>query len=340
LYVNKVRGTDGSGAPTAVAATLELGRGQDNDYNLKGWLDEVRISNIERNSSWINATYNNVNDISSFLTFDSEEIKNVAPDLSNPSPADGATGQEFNPPLSITANDINANLLNVSFWTNASGAWQRLGGYHEGYNGTYNDANASDMNSYNTTYYWSVNCSDATTWTNTTYSFTTKEIHTYIMNSANDNKAYKGDTLTWNTFPAGGEFSSSDYDAIDEDDDNYLSEIPGGPGAWRFHRFNFTIEENDDDIIDITVEWKGYAVQSGTYNQYLLWYNVHAGEWGSGDSSTTAGKDTLTKTWTSTFEGGCLDNGILQVAAIPGPSLDYGAELRSYYIVVNVTYIP
>jgi hypothetical protein len=142
-------------------------------YFVNGTIDEVRISNIARNASWINATFNNANDSATYITFGSQEIKNEAPALSNPSPSDGVTGQSLNPTLSITVNDTNIDQLNISFWTNASGSWQQLGGYHEGYNGTYSDSNATNMNTYGTTYYWSANVTDNVLWTNETYSFTT-----------------------------------------------------------------------------------------------------------------------------------------------------------------------
>jgi len=75
----------------------------------------------------------------------------------------------------VMVNDSNADLMNISFWTNASGTWQRIGGWHTGYNNTYIDTNATSMNQYNTIYYWSVNATDDELWTNTTYSFSTND---------------------------------------------------------------------------------------------------------------------------------------------------------------------
>lgn len=95
--------------------------------------------------------------------------------LTSPSPANSSINQPLNPTLSIAANHSLGGLMNISFWTNAGGSWQRLGDYHEGYNGTYVDTNATDMDEYDTLYYWSVNCTDGTYWKNETYHFTTLE---------------------------------------------------------------------------------------------------------------------------------------------------------------------
>ena len=52
-------------------------------YDWQGSIDEVQISNIVRNSSWINACYQNQNDIASFLTIDNEQNKNVGINWTN-----------------------------------------------------------------------------------------------------------------------------------------------------------------------------------------------------------------------------------------------------------------
>jgi MSHA biogenesis protein MshQ len=77
LYVNRVKGTDDNGAPTAVGGNLELGRGQSDSYNLKGWLDEVRISKIARSVGWINTSYQNMNDPTTFTNLGTEEQRNL-----------------------------------------------------------------------------------------------------------------------------------------------------------------------------------------------------------------------------------------------------------------------
>ena len=77
-----------------------------------------------------------------------------------------------NPMLSIYASDTNSDLMNISFRTNAGGTWQTITSYSNVGNGPRN-ASPVNMDSYNTLYWWSANCSDGTGWTNMTYSFTT-----------------------------------------------------------------------------------------------------------------------------------------------------------------------
>jgi hypothetical protein len=145
----------------------------------EGILDELRISNAIRNASWITTSYNTMNDSANFTTFCKQEAQNVAPELSSPSPADGATGQNTNPQLSITVNDTNANAMDVYFLTNATGSWTTIDSNLSVYNGTYSQT-PSNMYSWGTKYYWSANVTDGKLWTNHTYSFTTI-VYNYVI---------------------------------------------------------------------------------------------------------------------------------------------------------------
>ena len=148
--------------------------------------DDIRISNIARSSSWINASFRNMNDSSSFIEFGDHETRNVAPTISSPSPADGAGEQTINPTLSITIGDGNNDAINVTFRTNASGTWSDIGSNNTVYNGTYSQT-PSNMNSYNKKYWWSANCTDGVLWANSTYNFTTNALPVLsIPNPANE----------------------------------------------------------------------------------------------------------------------------------------------------------
>jgi len=99
---------------------------------------------------------------------------NTAPTVSNPSPSDGATGLDLNPDLTFTVNDSDNDSMDIYVRTNASGSWQTLA-YNTGQpSGTYTVTNNTVFNSYNTKYWWSVNVTDGTAWTNVTYTFTTR----------------------------------------------------------------------------------------------------------------------------------------------------------------------
>ena len=167
-------------SPTSVPSTssdLHIGILNANYGN--GWagiIDEVRISNIIRNSSWMTTTYNTVVNTSTFISLGSEEYG--APIVSTPIPSDGFTGISV-PPTSfnITISDLQGDNMNITWRTNASGYWVTFnvtdgGGSGVG-DGTYSATNTSWVTSHSTKYWWSVNVSDDTIWTNETYSFTT-----------------------------------------------------------------------------------------------------------------------------------------------------------------------
>ena len=156
---------------------MESGNAVDDFFN--GTIDEARISTINRNESWINASYHNQNRTTGFIEFGQQETQNVAPIQSNPVPSDGATYQLPNPTLSISVNDTNANLMNVTFRTNASGSWQTIGYNASSPNGTYSQT-PTDMNQWGTKYWWSANVTDGALWNNHTYNFTTKTFNNVI----------------------------------------------------------------------------------------------------------------------------------------------------------------
>ncbi|RLI68911.1 hypothetical protein DRO91_08370, partial [Candidatus Heimdallarchaeota archaeon] len=173
---------DGNGGYEDNITTTNIGD-SDNATSLvdefDGKIDELRVSNIVRNASWINATYNTINSPSAFIEFGPQETQNVAPTQSNPVPSDGATYQNLNPTLSITVNDTDANLMNVTFRTNASGSWQTIGYNASSPNGTYSQT-PTNMNQWGTKYWWSVNVTDGDLWSNHTYNFTTKTFNNVI----------------------------------------------------------------------------------------------------------------------------------------------------------------
>ncbi len=90
LFVNGVEQTNVSSftsSPVTTSAVLELGRYTEQNY-FQGIIDEVRISNIYRDSSWIVTEYNNQNDPTNFLVFGPEEggqnLPPYAPEIDGP----------------------------------------------------------------------------------------------------------------------------------------------------------------------------------------------------------------------------------------------------------------
>jgi hypothetical protein len=155
---------------------LNFGRSPyDTSRLFDGTIDEIRISNVARNESWIQTSYNTVQNQSIFITFGDEE--SAAPVVSDPFPSDG---DELVPTIpsyfQITVTDPNTERLNITWRTNQSGVWETFtitNGSGTGVeDGTYQVTNTTWVTTYDQPYYWSVNVTDGTHWTNETYAFT------------------------------------------------------------------------------------------------------------------------------------------------------------------------
>lgn len=140
-----------------------------------GSIDEIRISSVARNTSWIQTTYNSILNQSLFINLDKEE--SAAPFLSNPSPSNGDIHVTDTPGFfEITVFDPNPDLLNIRWRTNQSGIWETFNitnGTGSGVvDGTYQVTNTTWVSCYDKMYWWSVNVTDGVHWTNETYTFT------------------------------------------------------------------------------------------------------------------------------------------------------------------------
>lgn len=101
-----------------------------------------------------------------------------APMISDPYPADGATGVPFNPTLHITVTDGDGDLMDITWYTNVSGTWQILGVNNSVGNGTY-FMPTSDFDDPLHTYYWNVSVTDGVfTVSSPAYHFTTQSTNT------------------------------------------------------------------------------------------------------------------------------------------------------------------
>ncbi len=157
--------TNASGSWTTIGSNTSIHNGtyrqQTNDMD--SYLTMYWWSiNLTDGSSWTNETY----------TFTTKG--NDAPIQSNPSPTNGATAVALNPTLKITISDDGSDELTLYFRKNASGNWDTLQAYEGKSSGTYS-VSSTDMNSYETKYWWSVNLTDGVNWNNKTYRFTTRQ---------------------------------------------------------------------------------------------------------------------------------------------------------------------
>ncbi|HWR27515.1 MAG TPA: DUF2341 domain-containing protein, partial [Candidatus Thermoplasmatota archaeon] len=144
-------------------------------YPFNGVIDEVRISKIDRSSEWLNTCYNNQYNPFGFSALGTEESKSGVPSLSSETPLNNAVGQPLNPVLAVTVTDLQGDLMDILFRTNASGSWQTIGEYTSVGSGRYSQG-STNMNQYLTRYWWSLNVTDqgSHTWKNKTYVFSTK----------------------------------------------------------------------------------------------------------------------------------------------------------------------
>ena len=93
--------------------------------------------------------------------------------LKDEQPARNSIYIGYNPNLSVHIENLQDELMDITFRTNASGAWQDIVKYTGVSDGNYSIV-PIDMYEPETTYWWSVNVTDRmNTWNNHTYKFTT-----------------------------------------------------------------------------------------------------------------------------------------------------------------------
>jgi len=97
-----------------------------------------------------------------------------APTQSGEVPANSSIGISLTLDLYVLCSDDDADNMNATWWSNSSSSWVQFASnwtsFPSGTNITQSNSNFSVRN---TTYWWSVNLTDGTYWTNNTYHFTT-----------------------------------------------------------------------------------------------------------------------------------------------------------------------
>ena len=91
-----------------------------------GQIDEVQISKVARNASWIKTSYNTMNSPSTFISVGKEEVR-AKIIVSDPYPPDGAINVELNPTMSIYVNHYLGYPMNITWKWNNSGSWDVFG---------------------------------------------------------------------------------------------------------------------------------------------------------------------------------------------------------------------
>ena len=174
LYVNGAEVGSGTVPDEIINNYANLGIGNENDGGQPwdGFLDEIRVSQIARNNSWIATSFNSMNDPSTFYSIGEEVIIPHEPVISNPYPADGAMD------ISITISELSFNIsdpqedqMDYTVETSPDIGSDSGSGV---YDGRYS-VSISGLD-YSTEYNWFVNVTDSDDgkgWTNETFTFTT-----------------------------------------------------------------------------------------------------------------------------------------------------------------------
>jgi len=267
-----------------------------------GLFDEIRVSSISRNSSWINTTYNNIISPFTFFSIGEKETILEEPILSHPSPENGHLDVPLFPTFHINVVDAQGDHLNILFLTNSSGSWTTINSNISVGNGTYYCYNTSSFDKYKTRYWWSVNATDGIHWTNNTYTFTTIEAIT-VSNPYPDNYA-SGIPLTpilhidirhaniyqmnitwkyndqgnWYIFGINSSVSNGTYYQLFNNASTnsttyeWRIEVNDGQGNWDNQTYKFTTIGECKFAIITHDDWYDY---NGTWNLHNLadWHN-------------------------------------------------------------------
>ena len=110
--------------------------------------------------------------------FTGPSVESTSPEQSGVVPVNGSTGISSTPSLYVNCSDFDGDTMNATWWSNSSGAWIQFASNTSIANNTNITQANSNFTGQNITYWWSLNLSDGSTWTNNTYYFTTSTFNT------------------------------------------------------------------------------------------------------------------------------------------------------------------
>lgn len=169
--------------------------------------------------------------------------------------------------------------------------------------------------------------------------------HLYTCNG-NNATAWEG-ADDYGGFTNGALFSISDYQNIIFDDDASVKDS-SYTNMYQYHRFDFSIDENVEDIVGIDIMWKGSGGSEEIENfGYSLWVKTE-GVYIKVDEGAESDKDTLFITYSSVSHdlNDILSNGHIYVAAQSEcrglekrpPVAGYASVIETYYIEIEISY--
>lgn len=261
----------------------------------------------------------------------------ATPTLTNPDPPDGSTGESLTPILAITAADLNADAMTLTWSSNSSGSWIQFGVNTSVANGTYRQHN-NNFSAYNTKYWWRINITDGLNTDFEIFSFATRANNGPVF--SNENPANNsinqditmllwnitiedpdGDLFNWTIECEGWTIANDNYDsAVGENNGSKEVHLGWKPGFPLEYDTTYTIWVNATDGIATTENWYLFTTKSPDFvitlsaefpgNNSIVIYELDFGELPptnmfnmSINRSHSGGLDMNTTIW---FEGSLL----------------------------------
>lgn len=229
--------------------TNNIGNTRTLGWATRGVVDEVRITLGVLTTDYLNLTYRNLNTSQKLVTFGQERVQNTCPGITDPFPTNESINVEPIPHLHVNVSDPDGDTMNITWYSNSSGAWHLFSQNLSVANGTYYAYN-TNFSSYNTTYYWYVNVSDGkTTNTSCILHFTTS------INQPPTLDGYHPTNGSTNI-----NFSNICINVSDHENDTLnLTFYSNSSGAWVM--FNTTTSQNGT----VCVPNSNFSTQNTTY---------------------------------------------------------------------------
>jgi len=240
----------------------------DTDYvilsNLTGGGDEV--GSVTNNTIRIRGDFNAT---ISLASWNISWIAAIVPEQSGEVPANDSTGIGLQPQLYVLCSHAGDKNMNATWWWNNSGTWYQ---FASNWTSFPTDTNITQMftnaTEYSTKYWWSVNLTDGTHWTNVTYSFTTNWLPVFSNEVPENATSNIGLQPTVNVTIVDGDGHQMTCD--------FYTSLNGI--AWTHRQTNLTVlnESIQYDYVDAsdyetTYYWKVTA--NDTYNNVSVIYH-------------------------------------------------------------------
>lgn len=205
----------------------------------------------------------------------------ASPVFSNPVPTNASTGVSLSPQCNITINDMNGDLMTLSWYENSTGSWVLRQTNSSCSNGTYR-WDFTEASSYGTSYWWKVYANDTLHNVSVVYHFTTKNDSPIIFSNENP---------------------------VNNSIDVNISMV-----LW-----NITIDDPNGDLFNWTIECSGWNVTNDNYDSATGETNgskeVHLG-WQPG---YPLGYSTVYTIWVNATDGVLWTRGWFRLTTIHFP---------------------